>query len=287
MEYLDYDSPSSIKSFLEGKGLAMQKKFGQNFLINKNARVRLIDSLEIDSTSTVWEVGPGLGAMTEEILSRGATLTAFEIDRGFAECIFTFFNSYIKSGHFKLIQGDVLKTWKDVYKEKGLPNRFFGNLPYNVAATIIADMIALDARFEKVVVTVQKEVAQRMCARVGDSDYSSFSVLCQWAYDIKPLMDLSGGNFWPKPNVDSRAVIMNKKKNFPCCNNPTHFQKILRAVFSSRRKTIKNNLTSFYGNSDKAMSVIIDAAINPLTRAEELSLEELLRLSDISNSYIM
>ena len=167
-----------------------------------------------------------------------------------------------------------------------MPDRFFGNLPYNIAATIIADMISAGVRFEKSVVTVQKEVAQRMCAEVGDSDYSSFSVLCKWAYDIKPIMDLSGGNFWPRPNVDSRAVIMTKKADFPCCNNPQHFQKLIRGLFLARRKTIRNNLTTFYGSSERALAVLEKAQINPMARAEELPLQTLLHLADVSDSML-
>ena len=266
--------------------MAMQKKFGQNFLINNNARTRLIDELDINENSSVWEVGPGLGAMTDEILARGAKLTVFEIDRGFANCISSFFEDYQKKEKFSLILGDVLKTWKKEFEKSGVPDRFFGNLPYNIAATIIADMISAGVRFEKSVVTVQKEVAQRMCAEVGDSDYSSFSVLCKWAYDIKPIMDLSGGNFWPRPNVDSRAVIMTKKADFPCCNNPQHFQKLIRGLFLARRKTIRNNLTTFYGSSERALAVLEKAQINPMARAEELPLQTLLHLADVSDSML-
>lgn len=285
MKKPDYDSPSSLKNFLDQQGMAMQKKFGQNFLINGPARRRLIDALQVDETTSVWEVGPGLGAMTDEILSRGATVTAFEIDRGFATCVRDFFKDYEAQGKFTLVEGDVLKTWKS-QAEKQLPNRFFGNLPYNVAATIIADMISAGYRFPRSVVTVQKEVAQRMCASVGSKDYSSFSILCSWAYKVTPLMDLGGGSFWPKPNVDSRAVVMELREDFPRCQNPEHFMKLLRGLFASRRKTIKNNLTVVYSNGDQAAAVLDAAKINPQVRAEELPLEILLHLSDISNSFV-
>ncbi|MEE0133765.1 MAG: 16S rRNA (adenine(1518)-N(6)/adenine(1519)-N(6))-dimethyltransferase RsmA [Treponema sp.] len=284
MKKPDYDSPSSLKNFLDQQGMAMQKKFGQNFLINGPARRRLIDALQVDEATSVWEVGPGLGAMTDEILSRGASVTAFEIDRGFATCVRDFFKDYEAQGKFTLVEGDVLKTWKS-QAEKQLPNRFFGNLPYNVAATIIADMISAGYRFPRSVVTVQKEVAQRMCASVGSKDYSSFSILCSWAYKVTPLMDLGGGSFWPKPNVDSRAVVMELREDFPRCQNPEHFMKLLRGLFASRRKTIKNNLTVFYSNGEQAAAVLDEAKINPQVRAEELPLEILLHLSDISNAF--
>lgn len=285
MKKPDYDSPSSLKNFLDQQGMAMQKKFGQNFLINGPARRRLIDALQVDDVTSVWEVGPGLGAMTDEILSRGARVTAFEIDRGFASCVRDFFKDYEAQGKFTLVEGDVLKTWKS-QAEKQLPDRFFGNLPYNVAATIIADMISAGYRFPRSVVTVQKEVAQRMCATVGSKDYSSFSILCSWAYKVTPLMDLGGGSFWPRPNVDSRAVVMELREDFPRCQNPEHFMKLLRGLFASRRKTIKNNLTVFYSNGEQAAAVLDEAKINPQIRAEELPLETLLHLSDISNSIV-
>ncbi|MCR4742059.1 MAG: 16S rRNA (adenine(1518)-N(6)/adenine(1519)-N(6))-dimethyltransferase RsmA [Treponema sp.] len=259
----------------------MQKKFGQNFLIIPDARKKLIDSLDINENTRVWEIGPGLGAMTHEILERGADLTVFEIDRGFISLISDFFKEYQDKNKFRIIEGDVLKNWKKEIEKQGKPDRLFGNLPYNIAATIIADTIENNIRFDKCVFTVQKEVAQRMCAKPGSADYSSFSVLCNWAYDIKALLDLNGNNFWPKPNVDSRAVIMTPKENFPACKNPELFCKLQRALFSSRRKNVRNNLTGFIKNNDKALEYLEKAQIDPMLRAEVLSIEQILNLSDI------
>jgi len=281
LKHPDYNSPAELKMVLDANGFSMQKKFGQNFLINEDARCRLVDALEISEGMKVWEVGPGLGAMTNTILERGADLTVFEIDRGFASLISGFFEDYSKKEKFRIIEGDVLKTWKGQFKAAGQPDRFFGNLPYNIAATIIADTIENNVRFDRCVFTVQKEVAQRMCAKPGTADYSSFSALCQWAYDVKPLLDLSGGNFWPKPNVDSRAVVFTKKADFPCCKNPELFVKMQRALFSSRRKTVRNNLSQFLKNNDLAVSCLEKAGIDIMKRAEVLTLPELLKLSDV------
>ena len=281
MKHPDYNSPAELKQVLDANGFSMQKKFGQNFLINEDARRRLVDALELTEGMKVWEVGPGLGAMTNTILERGADLTVFEIDRGFASLISGFFEDYSKDGTFRIVEGDVMKTWKGHLKEAGQPDRFFGNLPYNIAATIIADTIENNVRFDKCVFTVQKEVAQRMCAKPGTADYSSFSALCQWAYDVKPLLDLAGGNFWPKPNVDSRAVVFTKKADFPCCKNPELFIKMQRALFSSRRKTVRNNLSQFLKNNDLAVSCLEKAGIDIMKRAEVLTLPELLHLSDV------
>lgn len=287
LNHPDYNSPAALKAFLEENSMAMQKKFGQNFLLNQTAREKLVDSLDISEKSKVWEVGPGLGAMTEEILKRGAELTVFEIDRGFANFLRQFFSDYIEAKKLFIVEGDVLKTWKKTLDEKGIPDRFFGNLPYNIAATLIADTIENNIRFEKAVFTVQKEVAARACAAPGSQDYSSFSILCQWAYDLKPLIDLAGGNFWPRPNVDSRAFSMTKKNNFPCCKNPGHFMKLQRSLFSSRRKNVRNNLSIFLSSNEKAVEALNKAGIEPSRRAETLSIESILLLSDILNTDII
>lgn len=285
MQHPDYNSPIALKNFMDENNMAMQKKFGQNFLVNADARKKLIDVLDVKPGMKVWEVGPGLGSMTSGLLERGVNLTVFEIDHGFARLLTQFFEEYANSGNFSLVEGDVLKTWPKFAKENDVPERFFGNLPYNVAATIIADTITKGFRFDKAVFTIQKEVGQRMNAKPGTEDYSSFSVLCQWAYDVKPVMDLAGGNFWPVPNVASRAVLMTKKEDFPKCENPELFRKMVRQIFALRRKTLRNNLSRFVKAEicDEALKI---AGIEPSIRAENLSVEDLLKLSDALNCVI-
>lgn len=285
MTHPDYNSAAELKQVLDANGFSMQKKFGQNFLINQQARNKLIDALDVSEGTKVWEVGPGLGAMTSGLLEKGADLTVFEIDRGFISLISQYFESYSQKGAFRIVEGDVLKNWYGQTKDGSqLPQRFFGNLPYNIAASIVADTIEAGIRFEKCVFTVQKEVAVRMAAKAGDADYSSLSVLCNWAYDVKNLIDLSGSNFWPKPNVDSRAVIFTKKEDFPRCQNPKLFIKMQRALFSSRRKTVRNNLQGFLNNNEKTMLCLEKAGIDPMRRAEVLTIEEMLKLSDVINA---
>lgn len=286
MEHPDYNSPQALKLFMEEQNMAMQKKFGQNFLINENARKKLIDFLDVKEGTSVWEVGPGLGSMTSELLERGTNLTVFEIDHGFARLLPQFFEKYVADKKFSLVEGDVLKTWNNEVQKKGVPERFFGNLPYNVAATIIADTINKGIRFEKCVFTIQKEVALRMTAQCGSEDYSSFSVLCQWAYDIKNVVDLAGGNFWPKPNVLSRGVLFTKKEDFPRCQNPELFMKMLRGLFALRRKTVKNNLSKIFP-LEVCLEAFEKSGISFQERAENLDLEKLLLLSDNLNSIII
>ena len=280
----DYNSPAELKAILDSNGFSMQKKFGQNFLINQKARQKLIEALDVQKDTTVWEIGPGLGAMTSGLLSKGADVTVFEIDRGFVSLLGQFFEQYSKNNSFRIIEGDVLKTWYgQTQKGTVLPQRFFGNLPYNIAATLIADTIEQGIRFERCVFTVQKEVAVRMAAKPGSTDNSSLSVLCNWAYDVKPLMDLSGSNFWPKPNVDSRAVLLTPKADWPGCQNPKLFVKMQRALFSSRRKTIRNNLQGYLNNSEKTVEYLQKAGLDPMLRAEVLTIQQMLKLCNVIN----
>jgi 16S rRNA (adenine1518-N6/adenine1519-N6)-dimethyltransferase len=289
----DYDSPTALKAFLDGRGMAMQKKFGQNFMVNRAHRERLVDALKIEQGTVVWEIGPGLGAMTASILDRGAALTVFEIDRGFCVALRDFFAD---RANFSLVEGDVLKNWPDASARSGQPACLFGNLPYNIAAAIVGDMISAGMRFERIVVTVQKEVALRMAARPGTEDYSSFSVLCQWAYRVEPLMDLAAGSFWPRPNVTSRAVLMTRRDDWPRCESPETFMSLLRGLFSSRRKMIRNNFSawlaqraaSFPGeDTAKLVEILLaEAGIDPQARAETLDVDAFLRLSDaVSGRY--
>jgi 16S rRNA (adenine1518-N6/adenine1519-N6)-dimethyltransferase len=266
--------------------MAMQKKFGQNFMVNGASRRRLVDALELSTDSRVWEVGPGLGAMTSDILARSSWLTAFEIDRGFCAVLRDIFSDEAK---FSLIEGDVLKSWPAELAKSAPPDRFFGNLPYNIAAAIIGDMIAAGVRFDVMVVTVQKEVALRMAAKPNTEDYSSFSVLCQWAYTVESLMDLAPGSFWPRPNVTSRAVRLRKRADWPRCASSATFMILLRALFSSRRKTVKNNLSAWLTQTSRAVAgsaddlaqrVLRDAGIDPGVRAETLVVDDFIRLSD-------
>jgi len=269
---------------MDQRGLGMQKKFGQNFLVNRDARRRLADALEAPRDSQVWEVGPGLGAMTAELLGRTLRVRAFEIDRGFASILRDLFG---QDSRFALVEGDVLKTWPAAGQE-GKPDYFFGNLPYNIAATLVADFIEADFFFKRAVVTVQKEVAVRMAARPGTEAYSSFSVLCASAYVTVPIMTLKGGSFYPVPKVDSQAVRMDLRSDRDPSAYPRLFRPLVRALFASRRKTVRNNLLPFAaslwkGQSDKLEglvgTVLEQSGVKKEERAERLCIDEFVAIA--------
>lgn len=277
----DYNAPSALSALLAEQGFSMQKKFGQNFLINEHIRSELVHALALSPADCVWEVGAGLGAITNLLLKTGADVTAFEIDRGFIRLLREYFND---SPHFTLIEGDVLKTWRTAYQRRK-PSAFFGNLPYNIAAKIIADYIEAGCLFDRMVVTVQKEVGIRMSAAAGSADYSSFSVLCQRYYIIKPIRDIAPAAFWPKPRVESRALLLQKQEHPLQTKNNHVFLSIVRALFSARRKTIKNNLAAWLNAAGKqnvcVEDILTQAELAPTVRAETLTVYDFIRLSDI------
>jgi len=295
---INYDSPRELKAFLEERGIGMRKKFGQNFMTNPHERTMLLDALELPSGAKVWEAGAGLGAMTEGLLERGAQVTAFEIDPAFANALREFFadGSDGNGGAFRLVEGDILKTWETVDKisvdkiDDGL--FLFGNLPYNIASALIADFIEKARFFKRIVVTVQREVALRMAAVPGSADYSSFSVLCSSVYKVKLLRVIKAVSFYPAPRVDSQGVRMDLLPQPE--KRPKLFYPLVRSLFSSRRKTLRNTLTAFASSvilndelpgkaflsaGDAAQETLKKAGISGDRRAETLGIAEFAALA--------
>ena len=270
---INYNSPKELCSFLDSHGLGMRKKYGQNFLINPAIREKLLDALEVKAGDNVWEIGPGLGAMTQGLLTRDAKVTAFEIDPAFSDILRELFG---KDENFNLIEGDVLKTWPAIQSDEKC--FFLGNLPYNIAATLLGSLIEKKRFFQRMIITVQREVAQRMMAKSGTKDYSSFTILCNSVYKINPLMIIKGSSFYPIPRVDSQGLcldLLSEPKALPKIFTP-----LVRCLFASRRKTIQNNLFNFIP------SVIIKetlerTGISGSCRAETLEIEDFIRISSV------
>lgn len=220
-------------------GLGPRKKWSQNFLINRSARERLVESLEMDEKSRIWEIGPGLGAITKHLTEKKVDLTVFEIDPGYIEYLTMAFRDYDK---FHIVRGDVIKTWKSEYEAQGCPDGVIGNLPYNSASAIIASFIENNRFPRQLAAIVQSEMADRITARPRSKNYSSFSILCQYACEVKDVGGIGSGSFYPKPKVASRIIKMVPHEKAGELINPDLFFILIRDCFSSRRKTLQNNL---------------------------------------------
>jgi 16S rRNA (adenine1518-N6/adenine1519-N6)-dimethyltransferase len=274
------DSPAEIRAVLKERGLALKKRWGQNFLVNRGARERLVSLLELKGSETVWEIGPGLGSMTGLLLEQAKEVRAFEVDRGLCRFLL---ETFAGTPAFKLVQGDFLESWRNAVAEHGPPDRLLGNLPYRTASLMIGDLIEGGLRPRVCVVTVQRELASRMASGPGTKSYSSFSVLCQSSFHVIDRGDLQPGSFYPVPEVVSSIVELRPKSDAPDSRTLRVLSALCRGLFSSRRKTIRNNLGSGRLGPDvtaeDAESVLVAEGIDLGRRAEQLSPEIFLRLA--------
>ncbi len=282
-----YDSAASIAEFLSQSGLHPSKRFGQNFLISPQARSIIVDLLQLEPEGQeVWEIGPGLGAMTAKLLDLGHRLTVFEIDHGFCSLLRSLFGSV--SG-FTLVEGDFLKTWKEHLRLHGAPVRIAGNLPYNVGSVMIAQLIEQRLLPERMVFTLQKEVAQRAAARPGTKIYAAFSILCTIDYEVRCAADLKPGNFYPRPDVDSSVVVFSKRAEpLVPLKQRSLFLEVTRDLFSMRRKTVKNNLLQGrcgrQAGSSGVEKILKEADISPSMRGETLTISQILEITRLLGS---
>jgi 16S rRNA (adenine1518-N6/adenine1519-N6)-dimethyltransferase len=282
------DSPAEIRALLAERGLALKKRWGQNFLVNRGARERLVSLLDPAQGELVWEIGPGLGSMTGILLERGVGVTAFEVDRGL--CRYLVEGLGERTG-FSLVEGDFLETWKAVLAAHGAPGRILGNLPYSSASLMIADLIEAGVRPPLMVFTVQRELADRMQSAPGAKSYSSFSVLCQSCFHVGGHGDLKPGSFYPVPEVVSSIVSMKPRADAPTGDELRLLSLLVRGLFSSRRKTLRNNLGSSWLESvfgpgagqeagrEAGLAALRREGIDPGARAEELPPAVFVRLA--------
>ena len=274
---LNYSSVSELEKVLSSHNLSMTKKFGQNFLISPDVRERIVSLIKPQRGEDIWEIGPGLGAITHLILKSGAHVTAFEIDHGFAAILR---DEAFADEDFTLVEGDALDT---LFNREPSFSAIAGNLPYNVGSQIIARLIENGLLPEKMVFTLQKEVAERMTAIPGKPEYSSFSVLTQLDYENEMAFTIRAGSFYPAPNVDSAVIVMRKRTDKLIADEDRKlFLSMVRALFSQRRKTIRNNLLSspFFssGGKEKIEKAFESAGLTGSERAETLSFGMLLSL---------
>jgi 16S rRNA (adenine1518-N6/adenine1519-N6)-dimethyltransferase len=235
------DSPAEIRRVLQSIGATFKKRWGQNMLINRGARNRLIDLLDLTPSESVWEIGPGLGAMTEALVTRdAASILAFEIDRKLA----SYLGEEFAGTKLRVVQGDVLETWPRETEINGPPERMLGNLPYSSASAILLMLMNEQNLPERSVVTVQRELTERMMALPGDPGYSSFSVLCGVFLKMVRCGDLSPGSFYPSPRVYSTVLTIEPRAARARGAAAEILPVLTRQLFRARRKTIRNNVAA-------------------------------------------
>ena len=245
-----------------------KKSLGQNFLLNRDIIKKIVELGEITNDSTIIEIGPGTGILTEEILKKKPKkFIAIEKDEDLYQKLKKKFKSDLE-----LINQDVLTiNWEVFSKQKVL---VFGNLPYNISAKLLIDWTRLNNLnniFKRFILMFQKEVADRIVADVNSSKYGRLTILTNWKMKAKKIIDIDPENFYPKPKVKSSLVYFEPKDNFFTFKNSKNLEKVTNIFFQNKRKMIKKPLNILFKNSSKIIKKInLDEKsrpqnINPLT----------------------
>ncbi|MFV0388681.1 MAG: 16S rRNA (adenine(1518)-N(6)/adenine(1519)-N(6))-dimethyltransferase RsmA [Pyrinomonadaceae bacterium] len=261
-----------------------KKSLGQNFLVNHNYISRIIDALEIKEADTVLEIGAGRGALTKELVSRARSVIAIELDRDLTPILRAEFEGDL---NFKLIEGDILEI--DIFEivesvDTKHDVKLAANLPYYISTQILQRLIELSGCFERLVLMLQREVAERIAAEPGSKERGFLTVLMKRYFEIEKLFDVPPNAFRPVPKVTSSVVRLTPFKDKQ--NNHEAFRNLVSCGFAKKRKTIRNNLLSapeefktlYRFETDELLRT---AEIDKKMRAEQLSLDEWERLTSI------
>ena len=245
-----------------------KKKWGQNFLVDNNLLEKIINNVKIDSNENVLEIGPGQGALSEKLVGICNELHMVEIDRD----LIAILKQHNKLSQAEIINQDILKV--DLPALDIENPVVVGNIPYNITSPIVFWLIKYLASWNRAYLMVQKELAQRLTAKIGTKDYSRLTVMTSLYFDIKICFLISPNVFLPKPKVQSAFIEIIKKENSSHHNiNLKSFDQVVRMAFNQRRKMLRNSLSSL--NID-----IKNCAIDFTERPEQLSVEDFIEISN-------
>ncbi|CCJ34497.1 MULTISPECIES: 16S rRNA (adenine(1518)-N(6)/adenine(1519)-N(6))-dimethyltransferase RsmA [Caloramator] len=256
------------------------KNLGQNFLIDENILKKIIDAAELDENSTVIEIGPGIGTLTQEMAKRCKKVVAVEIDKNLIPILEETLGNF---KNIKIIHSDALKVdFNKIIKEENLENvKVVANLPYYVTTPIIAKLLNERVKISSMIIMIQKEVADRILAKPNTDEYGTLSLLCQYHCDIKKICKVSPNCFVPPPRVESMVIRLDirDQKRVEVLDEELFFN-IIKSAFNMRRKTLSNSLKSI-ANEDILLKALEELSIDPKRRGETLSIEEFAKLSNI------
>ena len=252
------------------------KRFGQNYIRDKNILQKIIDEFSPNNDDNIIEIGPGRGALTKLLLEKNNHLTAIEIDTRAIEYLQTL------SPQLDIVNDDFLNVdLNSFYNIKNKKIRIIGNIPYNITSPIIFKLIDTNEIISDAVFMVQNEVAKRMTGEKGTKDYGIFSIILNYFCDVSFCFKVSRNVFQPKPNVDSAVVHLRFKTKKEDEIVQRTFIIVVKASFGNRRKMLKNSLSnSIFKNFDFS-----NCKIDLSQRAEDLDIKDFIRLSKFILKY--
>ena len=254
-----------------------KKKYGQNFIKDENLINKIVNSAEISKESLVIEIGPGMGALTTKILDKCKHGIIYEIDTELKDFLEQKLKKY---DNYELIFQDFLTAdIKEITKKYNYKELLIvANLPYYITTPIIKKIIEEDILADKIVIMIQKEVADRFSAKVNTKDYSSLTVFLNYHYEIKKLFNVSKNMFYPKPDVDSSVILMSKKIEKEHIKDINVFNKFVKDCFKYKRKNLRNNLKEY--DLEKIELILKKYNLSLNSRAENLPLSVFIEISN-------
>ena len=255
-----------------GKQPFAKRSLGQNFLVDKNVVSRILDSFQAGATDTVLEIGPGRGALTDELVKSAGKVIVIEFDTQLAELLRT---RFADAGNFSLVESDVIETdFRELAAGHSL--KLVSNLPYNISTAVLQKLFDYRDVFSDCVLMFQREVAERITAGPGSKSRGYLTVMTEAYFRVVRLFDVPPGAFLPPPKVWSSVVRLLPTDT--TIERPEEFSRLVSAGFAQKRKTIANNLKIY---SPSYGSALEKTAIDAGRRAETLTLEEWLRLHEV------
>jgi len=284
-EQLDIATPTRTQEILTKYDLHVKKSLGQNFIIDSNILRNIVSTADVDEDTTVIEIGPGIGALTEQIAKSAKEVYAFEIDERFVPVLDDTLSDY---DNVKVFNEDILDVDFEAFAEEYLADDsrlvVIANLPYYITTPIIMHLLQSSLPVEQMVLMMQKEVAKRLEAEPSTKAYGSLSIAVQFYTEVNIAFTVPKTVFMPQPNVDSAIIQLKVREEPPVAvKNAQLLEKVARASFVQRRKTIWNNLRHALDDKereDDLREVFDKADINPSRRGESMSIQEFGQLAD-------
>jgi 16S rRNA (adenine1518-N6/adenine1519-N6)-dimethyltransferase len=286
MTHKDIATPNRTKEILQTYGLSAKKSLGQNFIIDTNILRNIVEAGEVSERTTVIEVGPGIGALTEQLAKQAGKVIAFEIDDRLLPVLADTLSPY---DNIEIIHEDILHVDLEAFYASHLKDAeeivVVANLPYYITTPIILRFLESGLPIDRMVLMMQKEVASRLSAQPSTKAYGSLSIAVQYYMDAEVAFTVPKTVFMPQPNVDSAIIRLSRKETEGLdVKDEELFFTLTRAAFVQRRKTLWNNLQVAFGKDqtikEKMSEALTSAGIDPKRRGETLSIEEFGRMSN-------
>ena len=244
-------SRTRTRAIMEKYGIHTKKSFGQNFLTDLNVLKNIVEAADITDNDNVIEIGPGIGALTEQLAQAAGEVLALEIDQDLIPVLKEVLSPYdnVKVINQDVLQANLPELIKKEFKDPSRPIKVVANLPYYITSPILMNLLASPVEWATICVMMQKEVAQRLTAKPGTKQYGALTLAIEYQMQAKIAFDVSRKVFVPSPNVDSAIVVLTPRTN-PLPVQPFDKQKLfgfIRGCFAHRRKSLWNNLQSVIG----------------------------------------